>query len=76
MHFYSIALTSLEGKANLLAYKWASNDLMFKYYVELREEVSKEIREKPGVWFRVAPAQTELRPTSMILLLSVSTYSV
>ena len=58
VYFYSIALTSLEGKANLLAYKWAPNDLIFKYYVEFREEANKEIREKPGVWFRVALAQT------------------
>ena len=35
VHFYSIALTPLGGKANLLAYKWAPNDLqlIFKYYV-------------------------------------------
>ena len=58
MYFYSVALTSLEGKANLLAYKWAPQDLIFKYYVEFREESSKVQREKPGVWFRVPLAQT------------------
>ena len=58
MYFYSVVMTSLEGKANFLAYKWAPNDLIFKYYVELREEPNKELREKPGVWFRVALAQT------------------
>ena len=55
VYLYSIALTSMEGKANLLAYKWAPNDLIFKYFVEFREVVCKEI---PGVWFRLALAQT------------------
>ena len=58
VYFYSVALTSLEGKANLLAYKWAPQDLIFKYYVEFREESSKAQREQPGVWFRVPLAQT------------------
>ena len=55
VYLYSIGLTSMEGKVNLLAYKWAPNDLIFKYFVEFREVVSKEI---PGVWFRLALAQT------------------
>jgi len=59
VYFYSIALTSLEGKANLLAYKWQPNDLIYKYYVEFREELSKELRERPGVWYRLALAQTQ-----------------
>ena len=58
VYFYSVAMTSLEGKANLLAYKWAPQDLIYKYYVEFREESSKVQREEPGVWFRVPLAQT------------------
>ena len=42
MYFYSIALTSLEGKANLLAYKWAPNDLIFKCYVEFEKKSAKK----------------------------------
>ena len=45
----------MEGKANLLAYKWASNDLIFTYFVEFREVFCKDI---PGVWFGLALAQT------------------
>ena len=55
VYLYSIGLTSMEGKVNLLAYKWAPNDLIFKYVVEFREVEPKEI---PGVWFRLALAQT------------------
>ena len=46
----------------------------FKYYVEFREEVSVELREKPGVWYRLAPAQTQGNKHDP--LLSVSMYSV
>ena len=49
-YFFSVAMTSLEGKDNLLAYKWTANDLMYKYYVEFREESNKE-QEVPGVWY-------------------------
>ena len=30
---YSIDLASLEGKANLLVYKWAPNDLIFRLFL-------------------------------------------
>ena len=30
IYLYSIGLTSMEGKVNLLAYKWAPNDLILK----------------------------------------------
>ena len=56
-YFFSVAMTSLEGKDNLLAYKWTANDLIFKYYVEFKEEFNKA-QEVPGVWYRVPLAIT------------------
>ena len=46
---------------------------MFKYFVEFKEVVCKEIREKSGVWLRLALAQTASNP-NMIFLLSNGQY--
>ena len=42
VYYYSIALSSQEGKDNLLAYKWKADDLIFKCCVEFREETLGE----------------------------------
>ena len=45
VYYYSVALSSQEGKDNLLTYKWKADDLIFKYYVEFRDETLAEVQE-------------------------------
>ena len=45
VYYYSVELSSQEGKDNLLAYKWKADDLIFKYYVEFRDETLAEVQE-------------------------------
>ena len=58
IYFYSIGVSSQEGKDNLLAYKWKPEDLIFKYYIDFREPKLSAVTEPPSVLYRVALAQT------------------
>ena len=61
----------MEGKVILLAYTWAPNGLIFKYFVEFREVVSP----KRYLGFGSDSLWLKRPPINMILPLSVNTYT-
>lgn len=59
IYFYTVSMSSSEGRDNLLAYKWTAKDMIMRYVVEFVETKTDGPMAPPGVWFRVPLAQTK-----------------
>ena len=67
VYYYTIAVTSQEGKDNLLDYKINGNQKILPsstMIVEFREPKLFVVKEEPGVLYRVALPQTNTSSTT------------